>query len=129
MSYLLLFHSSLRHQEISTWERTKDLVKAKKFDSADLLVTGIKEGQGRLKGTLGTITVDYKGYSVDVSGFNDEERRKYYDNPELIIGKIVEISFQSESSDVDGNLSMRFPVFKGVRLDKTVEDIRYSDNQ
>ena len=110
-------------------KRTKDLVKAKKFDSADLLVTGIKEGQGRLKGTLGTITVDYKGYSVDVSGFNDEERRKYYDNPELIIGKIVEISFQSESSDVDGNLSMRFPVFKGVRLDKTVEDIRYSDNQ
>lgn len=110
-------------------KRTKDLVKAKKFDSADLLVTGIKEGQGRLKGTLGTITVDYKGYSVDVSGFNDEERRKYYDNPELIIGKIVEVSFQSESSDVNGNLSMRFPVFKGVRLDKTVEDIRYSDNQ
>lgn len=111
-------------------KRTKDLVKAKKFDSADLLVTGGAEGQGRLEGLLGVVTVDYKGYSVDVgSGFTDEERKLYFENPELIVGKIIEVKFQSESQDMEGKLSLRFPIFKGVRLDKTVEDIRYSDNQ
>jgi DNA ligase-1 len=37
------------------------------------------------------------------------------------MNKIVEIQYFEESSDKEGNLSLRFPVFKQVRNDKNEE--------
>ena len=97
-------------------KRSNDLLKVKKFNTCDIKCTGIEEGEGKYEGTLGKIICDYKGYELRVgSGLTDEERIYYWDNPNEIIGKIVEIKYFEESSDKEGNISLRFPVFKCVR--------------
>lgn len=96
------------------WTRTRDLLKVKKFQSLDLLVVGYEEGSGRLAGTLGAIHVRYKdGNIVKVgSGFSDEERKLYFEHPELIMSRIVEIKYFEElRSSADNTFSLRFPTW------------------
>ena len=95
------------------WTRSWDIMKVKKFDSLDLEVVDIEEGSGRLAGTLGAIHVRYKdGNIVKVgSGFSDEERKLYFNNPALILHEIVEIKFFEESTNADGTYSLRFPTW------------------
>lgn len=95
------------------WTRSWDIMKVKKFDSLDLEVVDIEEGSGRLAGTLGAIHVRYKdGNIVKVgSGFSDDERKLYFNNPSLILHKIVEIKFFEETTNADGTYSLRFPTW------------------
>lgn len=108
-------------------KRTKNLLKVKSMSSADLLVMSLEEGTGKNKGKLGRINVEYKGGLTGVgSGFTDEDREHYWNNPNELAGKIVEVQFFRESIDEKTKQpSLRFPVFKCVRDDKGVEDIRY----
>ena len=97
-------------------KRSKDILKVKKMQTCDIRCLRIEEGQGKYEGKLGKIICNYKGYELGVgSGFSDEERKYYWDNPDEIIGKIVEVQYFEESKDKDGNLSCRFPVFKYIR--------------
>ena len=41
-----------------------------------------------------------------------------YPNPNDIVGRIIECQFFEETHDKDGNLSLRFPIFKTIRNDK-----------
>lgn len=101
-------------------KRSSNILKYKVFETADIKCLDIYEGQGRNNDRLGGIICDYKGYAVKIgSGFSDSERIAYFDNPEDIIGKIVEIQFFEEFDDEDGNLDLRFATFKTVRDDKT----------
>lgn len=101
-------------------KRSNNLLKVKQMHTVDLRVIGLQEGEGKYKGSLGAILVDYKGYELGVgSGFSDKERELYWGNPELIIDKIVEVQYFEESSNNQGGLSLRFPIFKEVREDKT----------
>lgn len=101
-------------------KRTKSLIKVKKFFSADLLCTDVEEGSGRNKGTLGALVCEYKGYSVNVgSGFTDEQRKYYWENPNEVVGKIVSVKYKEETKNKDGGISIQFPVFESVRFDKT----------
>ena len=95
------------------FKRTWNLQKVKKFQSLDLLVVDMEEGEGRLAGTLGAIHVRYKdGNTVKVgSGFSDEERKLYWEHPDLIMNKVAEIKYFSESEDSGGNYSLRFPTW------------------
>jgi DNA ligase-1 len=104
--------------------RTWSLMKVKKMNTLDLEVIGYEEGSGRLAGTLGALLVRYKnGNTVKVgSGFSDELRRLIWTNPKDMIGKIVEISYFEESSNASGGVSLRFPIFKDFRYDKTEAD-------
>ena len=100
-------------------KRTKNLIKVKKFFSVDLRCTGIEEGSGRNKGTLGALVCDYKGYSVRVgSGFSDNDRKNFWSHPEDIINHIVSIKFKEETKNKEGGISIQFPVFESVRFDK-----------
>lgn len=106
-------------------KRTDALMKVKSFKTADLLCTGIEEGVNRLAGTLGAIRVEYKGGTTRVgSGFTDAERTLYWNEPERIVGSIVEVQYFEETIDsTTEQPSLRFPVFITVRDDKTIEDI------
>jgi DNA ligase-1 len=104
--------------------RTWNLMKVKKMNTLDLEVIGYEEGSGRLAGTLGALLVRYKnGNTVKVgSGFSDELRRLIWTNPKDMIGKIIEVQYFEETTNADGGISLRFPVFKDVRTDKLEAD-------
>lgn len=111
-------------------KRVVDLQKVKSMKTADLLVMSIDKAiDGQFEGLLGRINVEYKGNLVGCgSGFTLEQRKYFIENPDEICGKIVEIQFFEESQDEKtGQPSLRFPVFKGIRDDKGVEDINYGE--
>jgi len=106
-------------------KRTKNLLKVKKFHTADVLVLSMEEGTGANRGKLGAVHVqfigpDNKPYKCKVgSGFKQDEREHYFDNPDQIIGKIIEIGyFELSKNQNDDNYSLRFPTFKHLREDK-----------
>lgn len=109
-------------------KRVKDLLKVKKMATADLLCVSLENAiDGQFKDMMGRINVEYKGVLVGVgSGFTIEERQQFTENPDSIIGKIIEVSyFEETKNEKTGKPSLRFPVFKGIRDDKGIEDIRY----
>ena len=105
-------------------KRTSDILKVKKMNTVDLFVTSIFEGKGKYKGTLGGVMIEYKGQPVGVgSGFSDNQRKIIWAHPDNIIGKLIEVQYFEESKDKNGNPSLRFPVFKTIRLDKNEESL------
>ena len=84
----------------------------------------VEEGEGRLAGTLGAIHVRYRdGNIVKVgSGFSDWHRNEIWQNQIYYIGKIVEIQYFEETKNDKGGVSLRFPIFKDIRLDKLTAD-------
>lgn len=101
-------------------KRTSDILKVKKMYTMDLVVTGVFEGKGKYKNTLGGVYVDFKGNNVGVgSGFTDDERKFIWEDTTRIVGQIVEVQYFEISKDSKTGLeSLRFPIYKGTRLDK-----------
>lgn len=105
-------------------KRTNDILKVKKMQTVDLRVVDLFEGKGTFKGTLGGVVVNFKGSQVGVgSGFSNDQRNDFWQHPEKIFGKIVEVQYFEESKDKTGKPSLRFPVFKQVRNDKNEESL------
>ena len=104
-------------------KRTSDILKVKKMQSADLIITGFEEGEGRLKGTLGRMNVNYKGGVVGVgSGYTDSERKYIWNHKDELLGKIAEIQYFEQSKNAKTKeVSLRFPVFKCFRDEKKEE--------
>lgn len=100
-------------------KRTKDLIKVKKFYTFDLPVIGVEEGTGRNKGKLGAVVVKFRDNEVKVgSGFTDEQRIHYWNNPQEIIGRVIEIKYKEITKNKsDGMESLQFPVFVTIRED------------
>lgn len=107
-------------------KRSNDLIKVKEWFEEDLICTKAEFGPFRvinnetgLEETIETLTnivVDYKGYEVSVgSGFNLEQRNEFYKDSSKIVGKKISTKFFEETRDQKGNISLRFPIFKGVR--------------
>ena len=98
-------------------KRTKNLIKCKKFYTLDLKVTDVLEGDGRLKGTLGALVVNYKDNTVNVgSGFSDEQRKMFWENRDNIIGRVIEVKYKEITKNKDTGLeSLQFPVFISLR--------------
>lgn len=97
-------------------KRSKEILKVKKMQTCDIRCLRIEEGEGKYQGKLGKIICNYKGYELGVgSGFNDEQREFYWNNPNEIVNHIVEVQYFEESKNEKGELSLRFPVFKWVR--------------
>lgn len=106
------------------FKRTNSLLKVKKMSTVDLEIVGYEEGSGRLAGTLGAILVRYKkGNVVKVgSGFSDEIRNMIWDHQDKCLGAICEIQYFEETTNADGGISLRFPIFKDFRPDKLEAD-------
>ena len=106
------------------FKRTNGLLKVKKMQTMDLEIIGFEEGEGRLAGKLGAVLVRYKkGNVVKVgSGFSDELRVTIWNNQSDYLGNICEIQYFEETSNADGGESLRFPIFKDFRPDKSEAD-------
>jgi len=110
------------------YKRTNNLLKVKQVSESDGEIVDTFMGQGNIKGLLGGIVVKYKDTTVRVgSGFTLGERKLYAENPEQLIGKMATYAFTTESHNENGDLSLRFPRFKAVRFDKSINDANYDN--
>lgn len=103
-------------------KRTKDILKVKAFLDGDMRCVDVVEGTGKNTNKLGAITVEFeyegKLYRCDCgSGFSDFERKLYWDNPELILNKIVTIGYFEISKNKNGSIGLRFPTWKSIIRD------------
>lgn len=100
-------------------KRNEDIIKLKQSVTYDLEVIDTKVGKGKYSDTLGKLVVRWKdGKTLPVSGMTDLQRREWWNNPKLIIGKIVEVRAMRDSSKG----SLREARFKGIRYDKSEGD-------
>ena len=104
-------------------KRSNDLLKVKKFFDEEYVVKGVENSIHRIiadgleveEEMLSNVVIEHKGCDVGVgSGFNQEERRLYFNNPERIIGKTITVQYFEETLNQDGCHSLRFPVVKHI---------------
>ena len=104
-------------------KRTNDLLKVKKFFDEEYVVKGVENAIHRIiiggieaeVEMLSNVIIEHKGCDVGVgSGFSQEERKLYFKNPELIIGKTITVQYFEETINQDGCHSLRFPVVKHI---------------
>jgi len=104
-------------------KRSNDLLKVKKFFDEEYVVKGVENSIHRIivdgleveEEMLSNVVIEHKGCVVGVgSGFNQEERRLYFNNPERIIGKTITVQYFEETLNQDGCRSLRFPVVKHI---------------
>jgi DNA ligase-1 len=115
----------LRKDNIYKGKRSKDILKVKKFHDKEFIVKDIEIGTMRsyveetrtyvdIK-TLGAVLISYKGNIVKVgSGFSMDERKNFFKNPSLIIGKTITVKYFEETKNKKGDYSLRFPIFKAL---------------
>jgi len=95
--------------------RTKSWLKWKPVYSIDVTICGFEEGEGRNKGKLGAFFIAYNGVESKVgSGYNDEERTKFWNNRDNMLGKIIEVEYRAFTVDS----KLLFPSFKRLRIDR-----------
>jgi DNA ligase-1 len=106
-------------------KRTSSVLKVKKFETEEYKVLDIQHGPVRAHNvqtgltdtieTVVSVTILHKNCAVSVgSGFSLAERKRFYDHPEELKGQIIAVQFFEETTDADGDYSLRFPTFKGV---------------
>lgn len=106
-------------------KRSNDMLKIKKMHDAEYKVKDIEIGPIRiidketgLEKTIQAMTaaiIEHKGNKVNVgSGWNQEERVKYFNNPKELIGKVITVKYFEETKNQDGNYSLRFPIVKCI---------------
>ena len=104
-------------------KRSNDLLKVKKFFDEEYVVKSIENAVHRViidgleveEEMLSNVVIEHKGCDVGVgSGFDQAERRMYFKNPELIIGKTITVQYFEETLNQNGCHSLRFPVVKHV---------------
>ena len=111
------------------FKRTKSLLKIKDMQDAEFKIHSISEGTGKNEGKLGALNIKFKGNIVGVgSGFKDEDREIIWANSKIFLNEkfvedfSVKVQYFEETTDADGNPSLRFPVFLCFRHDKTKEE-------
>ena len=104
-------------------KRSKNLLKCKKFHDAEYKVIDIEHDFNRVivdgeeveEMMLRNVVIEHKGNRVSVgSGFSHEQKRQYYSNPDMIMGKVITVQYFEETTNQNGTQSLRFPTVKHV---------------
>lgn len=100
--------------------RTTGMMKLKAFMSFDLEVIDLVEGTGKCSNMVGKIICRFKDDKPVLigTGFTNEERKQWWNNPSTILGKVVQIDVM----DITKNGMLREPSYKGIRYDKECAD-------
>lgn len=107
-------------------KRSPTLLKIKKFFNADIPVIDIYEGEGENRGRMGGVIAQFKDFRVQIgSGFSEDDRIRFWEHPSEIISSIIDVQYFEETENQNGGKGLRFPTFKSVRTDKTIDDISY----
>lgn len=94
------------------FKRTKSLLKVKRMNDCDLRVIDVQEGKGKYEDMLGALVVEYKGNTINVgSGLTESLRESFWNDKDNLIGRVIKVQYFEETQDVNGNKSLRFPVF------------------
>lgn len=120
------------NSSIASWEgkRSNNILKLKKTLIADVRIIGFVAGDGKHKGRLGALEVefDYKNKKNICSigtGFSDEEREEIWQNQKDYLGKIIEVNYQKITKNETGEgYSLGFASYNHrVRDDKSETSI------
>ena len=110
---------------VYAYKRSDALVKFKSFKEEDLTIIDAIEGNGKYQDMLGKFVCQGKVEKHKVktevgSGYNDEQRKKFWKNRKKMIGTLIEVKYQglTDGQASDGNLSLRFPIFKKTKEDR-----------
>ena len=104
-------------------KRTQNLLKYKMFNDAEYKVVGVEEGDSQelIDGKMvkikcvGALVIEHKGNKVGVgTGLSLAQRKRWYKHPEEIVGKTITVKYFEETTDQNGNPSLRFPVLKYI---------------
>jgi DNA ligase-1 len=96
------------------FKRSYDWMKIKPFETLDLKVVDLIEGNGKYRGMLGAAVVMYKGKRTKVSGFTDKERLDFWNAPYTLLNRTIEVGFH----EVKASGALREPRFIAIRYDK-----------
>ena len=92
--------------------------KIKPSDAKDLKIVGFTEGQGKFKGSLGSIQVDHQGRTVTLgAGWTHPEGRWIWDHRNELQGDTVKASFHERSNS--SNLTFTGGRFDGFHASKS----------
>lgn len=102
------------------WTRNKNVLKMKLMDTADLTVLSVIEGNGAGAGMVGKLVCDYKGTTLNIGTgkMTADEKKLYFENPNRIIGKTIEVAYQAESLGRNGEPVLDFARYMKIRKDK-----------
>jgi DNA ligase-1 len=104
-------------------KRSDDILKIKKMHDSEYEVLSLKfdvqrvivEGKEVEEMMLRNVFIEHKGNLVQVgSGFSQEQRRYFYKYPNELIGKTICVQFFEETTNQNGENSLRFPVIKAI---------------
>lgn len=104
-------------------KRTQNLLKYKMFMDEEFKVLGVEEGDAQelVNGVMqkikcvGALVIEYKGNKVGVgTGLSLEQRKRWYEHPEEIVGKTITVKYFEPTQNQDGSWSLRFPVLKAI---------------
>lgn len=128
----LVIHKNVGYKGI----KTDVVLKMKKFDDAEYQILDVETGpftyyydsldnQGRpikkrrVEDMVTNLIIEHKGFRVSVgSGYTIEDRKKWFKNPKLIIGKWATVKYFEETTNKAGNISLRFPTIKTIYKEK-----------
>lgn len=104
-----------------------DQIKLKIIVEGELLVVGMTEGEGRLKGMCGALICQSSCglVAVNVAGLSDKLRKEFFDNPDSIVGSVITLKYNDVVySETTGLWSLYLPRFVEKRTDKFEADDR-----
>lgn len=113
----------LRKDDTYQGKRSNDILKVKKFFDDEYVVVDLENAVNRVivegkevdELMLKNVVIEHKGNRVQVgSGFSHEQKRYFYENPNEILGKTITVQYFEETTDQNGEHSLRFPVMKGI---------------
>ena len=102
-----------------------DQIKLKIIVEGELLVVGMTEGEGRLKGMCGALICQSSCglVVVNVAGLSDKLRKEFFENPDIIVGSIITLKYNDVVySETTGLWSLYLPRFVEKRTDKFEAD-------